>query len=130
MRRLLVLVAALLQSRPAAADAGLMRARHKSYVAVKNEQVMASFFIFRTQQQADRAQDPLRLLRERDELLLPAGRAPSLASGGLGAAMLAAGVVLAAHAPASLRPLVDGPVHLGPALYDGGGMGLAVGGKF
>jgi hypothetical protein len=38
--------------------------------------------------------------------------------------------VLAAHAPAPLRPLFDSRVHLGPAVFEGGGMGAGVGGTF
>ena len=51
-------------------------------------------------------------------------------SAALGSMVMGAAVVLAAHAPAGLRPLVDGPVHVGPALFVGGGMGAAVGGRF
>jgi hypothetical protein len=114
-----------------------VHARGKSFFAIKNEQVMHAFLRFQALPNApnapnaiDRAQDRLQSLRDRDALLLPAGRVPSLAAGGLGAAMLGATIVLAAHAPAPLRPLFDARVHFGPALFDGGGMGAGSGGRF
>ena len=51
-------------------------------------------------------------------------------SGAMGSAVMGAAVVLAAHAPTRLRAVVDGPVHVGPALFEGGGMGAGVGGRF
>jgi len=58
------------------------------------------------------------------------GRAQNLQSGALGSAVMGAAVVFAAHAPARVRAIVDGPVHVGPALLEGGGMGAGVGGRF
>ena len=51
-------------------------------------------------------------------------------SGALGSMVMGAAVVLAAHAPKRVRAIVDGPVHVGPALFEGGGMGAGVGGRF
>jgi hypothetical protein len=133
-----ILVAALLPSgSPAAAGEfvvqshnKMMQSHNKNFVAVKSEQVMRAFLRFNLVPSGERAQDRLEPLRDRDALLLPAYRLPSLQSGALGAALLGAGVVFAAHAPGPLRAIVDGPVHVGPALLDGGGMGVGVGGTF
>src|SRR5689334_13967641 len=99
----------------------IVRSHNKSSFAIKSEQVMQAFLRFQTlpspNATVERAQDRLEQLRDRDALLLPAGRTPSWGAGGLGAAMLGATIVLAAHAPAPLRPLFDARVHLGPALF-------------
>ncbi len=100
-----------------------------SYFEAKNEQVIRSFLLFKTAHTVEREQNLLGLQRERDALLL-GGRAPSLQAGAMGSAVMGAAVVLAAHAPARLRAVVDGPVHVGPALFEGGGMGAGVGGRF
>src|SRR5438105_166659 len=131
------LVAAQLLRGPSAAAGELMVQSHnkmmqshnKNFVAEKSEEVMRAFLRFNLVPSVERAQDRLQSLRERDELLLPAQRLPAMQSGALGAALLGGAVVFAAHAPARLRPLVDGPVHVGPALFDGGGMGAGLGGK-
>ena len=44
-------------------------------------------------------------------------------------AMFGVATVLSAHAPRPFRILFDGPVHLGPAIFDGGGMGAGIAGK-
>lgn len=108
---------------------GTSQPRHPSYVEHKNEQVMRSFLQFKTARTVEQDQNRLQQLRDRDALLL-GGRAPSMQSGALGSMVMGAAVVLAAHAPAKLRAVVDGPVHLGPALFEGGGMGAGVGGRF
>jgi len=100
-----------------------------SYFEKKSEQVIRSFLQLKTVHTFEREQDALGLARERDALLL-GGRAPSLQSGALGSMVMGAAVVLAAHAPAKLRAVVDGPVHVGPALFEGGGMGAGVAGRF
>ncbi len=100
-----------------------------TYFETKNEQVVRSFLQFKAAHTVEREQNLLGLARERDLLLL-GGRAPSLQAGALGSMVMGAAVVLAAHAPDKLRPLVDGPVHVGPALFEGGGMGAGVGGRF
>ena len=74
--------------------------------------------------------DPLEVRRERDKMLLFRGSQP--AQGGsvaLGVAMFGAATILSAHAPRALRVVFDGPVHLGPAIFDGGGMGAGVAGR-
>jgi len=68
-------------------------------------------------------------MRDRDTLLLygpPAGNATSVAAG---IALFSTVVVAAAHAPAPLRVLFDRRLHVGPALFDGGGMGAGVAGQ-
>jgi hypothetical protein len=37
--------------------------------------------------------------------------------------------VLSAHAPRPFRVIFDGPVHVGPAIFDGGGMGAGIAGR-
>lgn len=100
-----------------------------SYVEQKSAQVLASFLAFKSAHRAEEAQNPLQQQRDRDALLL-GGRAPSLQSGAMGAMLMGGAVFVAAHAPARLRPIVDGKVHFGPALFEGGGMGAGVGGRF
>jgi hypothetical protein len=102
---------------------------HATYFEAKNAQVMRAFLLFKTAQPVEREQNLLGLARERDALLW-GGRAPSLQSGALGSAVMGAAVVLAAHVPGKARVVVDGPVHVGPALFEGGGMGAGVGGRF
>ncbi len=69
-------------------------------------------------------------LRDRDRLELY-GVAPGGARAtALGGAMFGGRVVMSAHAPAPLRPLFDARLHLGPALFWGGGLGAAAGGRF
>ncbi|MGZ3442106.1 MAG: hypothetical protein ACXVDD_21455 [Polyangia bacterium] len=101
----------------------------KSSVETKNEQVFASFLAFTTAHSVERQQDHLASARERDELLLPGG-APSMQSGAIGAMMMGAAVVVAAHMPDRARAVIDGVVHFGPAMFEGGGMGAGVGGRF
>lgn len=67
--------------------------------------------------------------RARDRLLLfnrPRGGA-SAAVSGFGLFTLA--MIASAHAPSPLRPLFDGDIHFGPAIYQSG-MGLGIGGRF
>ena len=103
--------------------------RHESYVEQKNAAVVRSFLMFKTERTVEADQDRLQQARERDQLLL-GGRTTSLQSGALGSMVMGAAVVLAAHAPQRMRAVVDGPVHVGPALFEGGGMGAGVGGRF
>ncbi|MCU1276846.1 MAG: hypothetical protein JWM53_392 [bacterium] len=101
----------------------------KSYVQTKNEQVFASFLAFTSAHGVEQEQNRLQSARERDGLLLPGG-APSVQSGLMGAMMMGAAVVVAAHMPDRVRVVVDGVVHFGPAMFEGGGMGAGVGGRF
>jgi len=103
--------------------------RQVSYFESRNEAVIRSFLIFKTAQPVEREQNLVEEARERDELLL-GGRVQNLQSGALGSAIMGAAVVLAAHAPARVRAIVDGPVHVGPALLEGGGMGAGLGARF
>ena len=103
--------------------------RHESYVEQKNAAVMRSFLMFKSARTTEQDQNRVQQARERDELCL-GGRAPSLQAGALGSMVMGAAVVLAAHAPAKIRTIVDGPVHVGPALFEGGGMGAGIGGRF
>ena len=103
--------------------------RHESYVEEKNAAVMRSFLLFKAERTEEQNQDRLAQARERDMLLL-GGRTPSLQSGALGSMVMGAAVVMVAHAPKRVRAIVDGAVHVGPALFEGGGMGAGVGGRF
>lgn len=71
----------------------------------------------------------LESMRERDTLLLygspVGGNNATLAGIGLFSTV----VVGAAHAPGPLRHLFDHALHLGPAIFDGGGMGAGFGGN-
>jgi hypothetical protein len=100
-----------------------------SYFEQKSAQVFAAFLAFKPAHTVEEEQNRVQQAREHDELLLPGGRA-SMQSGAMGSMVMGAAVVFAAHAPAKLRPLVAGRVHLGPALFDGGGMGAGIGGHF
>jgi hypothetical protein len=74
--------------------------------------------------------DPLEVRRDRDKMLLFRGAQPSQGGAvGLGAAMFGATTILSAHAPRPVRVVFDGPVHLGPAIFDGGGMGAGIAGR-
>lgn len=77
---------------------------------------------------AETAND-LEVRRERDRLLLFRGPQPQGAAVALGLAMFGAMTVLSAHAPRAFRIVFDGPVHLGPAIFDGGGMGAGIAGR-
>lgn len=102
----------------------------KSYVELKSDQVFAAFLMFVPAHTVEQEQDRLSAMRERDALLLGDGHSPSMQASAVGAMMMGATIVLAAHAPERLRPLVDGVVHVGPAVFDGGGMGAGIGARF
>lgn len=76
-----------------------------------------------------KAADELALRRDRDRLLLFRGPQAQGGAIGIGLAMFAAATMLSAHAPPPFRILFDGPVHLGPAIFDGGGMGAGIAGR-
>ena len=69
------------------------------------------------------------LLAERDRLVLFRGPQHQGATFALGMAMFGATTILSAHVPRPLRVIFDGPVHLGPAIFDGGGMGAGIAGR-
>jgi hypothetical protein len=73
--------------------------------------------------------DGLEVRRDRDHLLLFRGPQPQGGAIGVGLAMFGAATLLSAHAPRALRVIFDGPVHLGPAIFDGGGMGAGIAGR-
>jgi hypothetical protein len=102
---------------------------HQTYLERKNEQVMRSFLVFKSERTVEQDQNRLHEARERDALMLPGG-APSMQSGAIGAMMMGAAVVVAAHMPERARVVIDGVVHFGPAMFEGGGMGAGVGGRF
>ena len=75
------------------------------------------------------AGDALEVRRDRDRLVLFRGPQSQGASVAAGLAMFIATTMASAHAPRPLRAAFDGPVHLGPAIFDGGGMGAGIAGR-
>jgi hypothetical protein len=73
--------------------------------------------------------DDLEVRREHDKLLLFRDPQSQGASVGIGLAMFGATTILSAHVPPPFRILFDHPVHLGPAVFDGGGMGAGIAGR-
>jgi hypothetical protein len=110
-------------------ELGRLQLTHKSYIASHNERVMYAFLRFTTQPAPELAQNRLEVLRDRDRLQLY-GAVADDSRAGYGVALFGAFTVLAAHAPGPVRALFDGPVHFGPALFDNGGMGAGIGGRF
>jgi len=74
--------------------------------------------------------DSLEVRRDRDRLVLFRGPQSQAGAVAVGLAMFAATTILSAHAPRPLRVLFDARVHLGPAIFDGGGMGAGLAGRF
>jgi hypothetical protein len=68
-------------------------------------------------------------MRERDALELYGPTPGSMQSTVAGIGLFSAVVVGAAHTPAALRFAFDGALHVGPAIFDGGGMGAGFGGS-
>jgi len=68
-------------------------------------------------------------MRARDTLELygPTPGTPTSTALGIGA--FAGVVVSSAHTPRALRFAFDGKLHVGPAIFDGGGMGAGFGGR-
>src|SRR5690242_8628107 len=79
-----------------------------NYFETRTEAVMGSFLVLKTAHTVEREQNALGLARDRDALLL-GGRTQNLQSGALGSMVMGAAVVFAAHAPARVRAIVDGP---------------------
>jgi hypothetical protein len=76
-----------------------------------------------------RTDDLLELTRRRDRLLLFRQEHRSGEGTALGLAVFGAMTVLAAHMPPPLRVLFDDRrIHLGPAIFDDGGMGAGLAG--
>ena len=74
--------------------------------------------------------DGLEVRRDRDRLVLFRGPQSQGGAVAVGLAMFAATTIASAHAPRPLRVLFDARVHLGPAIFDGGGMGAGLAGRF
>ena len=73
--------------------------------------------------------DSLEVRRDRDRLVLFRGPQSQGGAIAVGLAMFGATTILSAHAPRPLRVLFDARVHLGPAIFDGGGMGAGIAGR-
>jgi hypothetical protein len=74
--------------------------------------------------------DGLEVRRDRDRLVLFRGPQSQGGAVAFGLAMFAVTTILSAHAPRPLRVLFDARIHLGPAIFDGGGMGAGLAGHF
>ncbi len=74
--------------------------------------------------------DSLEVRRDRDRLVLFRGPQSQGGALSIGLAMFAGTTIASAHAPRALRFLFDARAHLGPAIFDGGGMGAGVAGHF
>jgi hypothetical protein len=94
----------------------------------RNADVQRALLSFRIVRTPEEQADPLALFRERDRLLLFHAPMPSTVAYGF--MLFGALTVMTAHAPKILRPLFQAPVHVGPALFDRGGYGAGVGGRF
>jgi hypothetical protein len=90
---------------------------------------MRAFLRFAPARGVEEQQNRLEALRDRDRLQLY-GLVADSARTGYGVALFGAVTVLTAHAPPAMRALFGGPVHLGPALFENGGLGAGVGGRF
>ncbi len=95
-----------------------------------NARVMHAFLLFTPARTVEQHANGLELARSRDRFMLLAGWTRDDSQVGLGALVLGVTTVMTAHAPARLRSLFDGPVHLGPAVFDGGGLGAGVGARW
>jgi hypothetical protein len=71
----------------------------------------------------------LERMRERDTLELYGPTPGSATSTVMGVGLFSAVVVTAAHTPPALRFAFDRSLHVGPAIFDGGGMGAGFGGR-
>ena len=96
----------------------------QSFVAYHNGLVQHDMLIF-----LHPGANTLEYHREIDRLLLFQDHGHTTNSVYIGLGMFAGAVFTAAHAPKPLRVFLDGRVHFGPAVFDGGGMGLGVGGR-
>jgi hypothetical protein len=92
-----------------------------------NARVMHAFLVFTPARTLQERSAGLEIARARDRFLLLRGDPRDEQAMGFGALMLGVTTIMTAHAPQSLRPLFDGPVHLGPAVFDGGGLGAGIG---
>jgi hypothetical protein len=100
-----------------------------SYFAVHNGRVMRAMIRFTPPLSPEQQLNRLDFFRARDELLLwrepPTAADPRGAILGIG--LFATAIVAAAHAPAPLRFIVDGKLHVGPSISESG-VGVAIGG--
>ncbi|MCA1664677.1 MAG: hypothetical protein LC659_10475 [Myxococcales bacterium] len=75
-----------------------------------------------------RTDDALELARRRDRLLLFRPERRTSEGAALGVGLFGATTMMAAHLPPPLRVIFDRETHLGPAIFDDGGMGAGVAG--
>lgn len=97
-------------------------------LALRSARVLRSLLLFQTARSHEEQADRLAGLRARDRLQLVVEATPQ--AGGLGAVIMGAMCAAAAHAPRGVRRVFEGPVHLGPAVFDSGGLGAGIGGRF
>jgi hypothetical protein len=132
MRWLLVVLAVVTASSAARANEPptLQLKLPPSYIQSHSERVMRDMLFFAEPDGAAEQQFPLERLRALERLRLLRERRALSSSLEMGAALFGAATVIAAHAPPVLRAMVDGKLHLGPAIFDGGGMGIGLGGRW
>ena len=126
-RALVTIVLLLGASTAASAEQNPRTAKvHLTFVELHSARVEKDLLQFKLQL---RFVDALEVRRERDRLMLFRAPQSQGEAVGIGLAMFAATTILSAHAPRPLRVVFDGPVHLGPAIFDGGGMGAGIGAR-
>ena len=96
--------------------------RAPSYFEQHSARVERDFLKFHHDYTLDR-------MRERDRLQLYGPTPGSSTSTAAGIGVFSAVVVAAAHAPVPLRFAFDRSLHLGPAIFEGGGIGAGFGGR-
>jgi hypothetical protein len=112
---------------------GTLRSAHaESYVEEHTRYVKNSFVLFAPAAPPERQANAVELERDKDRLRLlqPLDPRATLQQTGYGFAMFGAATFVAAHAPDRLRKILSGPLRLGPALFEAGGMGAGIIGLF
>jgi hypothetical protein len=95
---------------------------HPSYFEEHSARVTRNIHMFQSSYSLD-------TMRERDTLSLYGPTPGTNLSTGLGTGLFTALVVSTAHTPEWLRFAYDRALHLGPAIFEGGGMGAGFGGR-
>jgi hypothetical protein len=97
----------------------------RSEAAERSARVSRSLLLFTPAETAEEKANGLDEFRARDRLQLM-GLKPHDESLALGALVVGMTSAIVARAPKSVRAAVDGPVHLGPALLQGGALGAGI----
>src|SRR5262245_3432642 len=110
----------------------LRSARAESYVEQRTRHVMNAFMLFSAASAPERQVNAVDLERDKDRLQMfhVVNLRVNTQQFGYGFMVFGAATFLAAHAPDKLRVVLSGPIHLGPAVFEGGGMGAGIAGRF